>query len=74
MKIYPFILIDKNNMTKIEHYTKVEDLVHILATKKKLHHCVVVKDELKVLKFPIFHIYEIYTHKTFMIRAVLEKS
>jgi hypothetical protein len=72
MKIYPYILIDKDNMSKVEHYTKVEDLVDILASKKKLHHCIVLKDETRILTFPKFTREDPYRLKCYAIREVLK--
>jgi hypothetical protein len=74
MKIYPYILIDKDNMSKVEKYYKTEDLVHILACKKKLHHCIVIREENRVLTFPKFNKEDPYMHKCFSIREILKEG
>jgi hypothetical protein len=74
MKTYPYLVIDKDNMSKIEKVYKVEDIVNLLASKKKLHHCIVLKDENTVLKFPKFIKEELYTHKCYVIRDIINNS
>ncbi len=51
MKIYKYIVVDKNNMKTLTHYSNVEELVWILACKN-LEQMIVIKDENMVLKFP----------------------
>jgi hypothetical protein len=59
-------------MSKVEKYYKAEDLVHVLANKKKLHHCIVLKNETDVLSFPKFNKEDPYRYKCFLIREVIK--
>lgn len=70
MKIYNYILINKNDMKTLHHFPTAEKLADHLFGKKSLEGYVVIINETKVLKFRELNLFNQLQHYKDMITAL----
>jgi hypothetical protein len=74
-KVYPFIVINKNNMTEIRHFSTAENVaVHLLG--RKLNPLFVIVNETKIVHLSTIQSSDIRTIQDVLeeIQAVLEEA